>query len=95
MYYLFFAIITGLFIIIAGLLKKYQSSKSVFQKKIVILEDTISELMDKLKIKNESIIISDELFKSVHLSQKEMSSKILDANYLLLENMFDKKDDLT
>ena len=77
--------------LILRVVKNHNQSKIIFERKINVLENIITELSNKLKNQEDKIKLSDDLRNSMMVSNKMLSNKILDMNQLMFEELFNKK----
>ncbi len=90
---LYFALL--LIILLCGfiffLVRKNNISKEVFKSKIDLLESIIFELNANLEYTSQKVKLSEDLKMSLQVSNKTLSTKIVDMNMEMFGEMFDKK----
>lgn len=69
-----------------------QKSKKIFESKIQSLEKIILELSQNLEIQSQKVKLSDDLKFNMRQSNNELSSKIVDMNLEMFQEMFPKKN---
>lgn len=91
MLYLSFVLIFILFLIILFIVFTNKKNKTQYQIKINNLEKIIIELSKNLDFKTQKLKLSDDLKFNMRQSNNELSSKIVDLNLEMFQEMFPKK----
>ncbi len=91
MLYLSFVLIFILFLIILFIVFSNKKNKTQYQIKIKNLEKIIFKLSKNLDFITQKLKLSDDLKFNMRQSNNELSSKIVDMNLEMFQEMFSKK----
>ena len=77
---------------VLGLIVQHNRSREQFENKIELLEDLIIKLNANLLILNNKVKISEDLKSNMRIRNQTISSKIVDINTEMFQEIFEKKD---
>jgi hypothetical protein len=67
--------------IIFIIINNFQKEKALFEQKVATLEDIKQTILKKIKLQNDSLIISAELDYQIKCATSALNEKIVNLNY--------------
>ena len=91
MVYILILIIGALCFVIFGLIANFKISNLNFQRRVMLLEDIIIEMISNLEDQNQKVKLSEDLKVKLKVSNETLNNSVFNLNYEMFEELYPKK----